>query len=220
MIRALLFDFDGLILETESPIYHSWCELYEQFGQELSKLEWDKTIGTSAAEHFDPFDQLEMMIGKSLPRKALMAQRRDREMELLYEEVTRPGVENWIGQAIDLGLRLGIASSSSAKWVRGHLTRLGLIDYFEVIHTADDVVNTKPDPALYELALASLSVAADDAIVLEDSPNGVTAAQRAGIFTIVVPNPMTEDLPLDHANMRLSSLEEIDLRFVIQLVES
>lgn len=220
MIRAIIFDFDGLILETESPVYQSWHELYDQFGMELSKQEWSQIIGTSDAEHFNPLDELEESLQLSLPRSELLAFRREREMDLIREQVILPGVEKWIDQALSLDLRLGIASSSSRDWVVSHLTRLGLIDHFEVIRTADDVEKTKPDPALYQQALENLSISADEAIVLEDSPNGVTAAKHAGIFTIAVPNPMTVDLNLDHADLQISSLEELDLKAAITYAEN
>ncbi|NIW44654.1 MAG: HAD-IA family hydrolase [Gammaproteobacteria bacterium] len=220
MIRAIIFDFDGLILETESPVYQSWHELYDQFGMVLSKQEWSQIIGTSDAEHFDPLDELEVSLHQSLPRSELLADRREREMELIREQGILPGVEKWIDQAVTMGMRLGIASSSSRDWVYSHLTRLGLIDHFEVIRTADDVEKTKPDPALYHQALDSLSISANEAIVLEDSPNGVTAAKRAGIFTIAVPNPMTVELNLDHADLQISSLEELDLQGAISYAEN
>ena len=103
------------------------------------------------------------------------------------------------------------SSSSKLDWVGWHLERLELRQFFDVVHTGDDVERTKPDPALYHLALQSLGLAADQAIVLEDSPNGVTAAQRAGIFAVAVPNPLTARLDLTHADLKLNSLAEITL---------
>ena len=211
MIRGLIFDFDGLILETEGPVYQSWVELYQAYGQELPFETWATIIGTASQEHFNPLDMLEEKIGKKLNRASLAARRVARELELVHAQTVLPGVEEKITSAKALGLKLGIASSSDRDWVAGHLNRLGLIHHFDVIHTADDVERTKPDPALYHLTLRSLGLRPQEAIVFEDSPNGVKAARSAGIFTIAVPNPLTRQLALDHANLILDSLVDFPL---------
>jgi HAD superfamily hydrolase (TIGR01509 family) len=217
MIRGLIFDFDGLILETEGPIYQSWVELFQEYGAELPFEVWATIIGTSDLEHFDPISKLEEQTGRKLDRDNIAPRRSAREIELVYAQPILPGVVDKLESAQKTGLKLGIASSSDRKWVEGHLTRLGLIDYFEVIHTSDDVTYTKPDPELYLLALKSLGLKPAEAIVFEDSPNGVTAAQKAEIFTVVVPNPLTRQLPLDHADLRLESLAAMPLDEIIQL---
>ncbi len=211
MIRGLIFDFDGLILETEGPVYQSWVELYQEYGQELPFEVWATIIGTASQEHFNPFEMLEEKIGKKLDRENLSARRVARELELIHAQTVLPGVEEKITSAKALGLKLGIASSSDREWVVGHLTRLRLAHHFDAIHTADDVEHTKPDPELYRLALRSLGLRPQEAIVFEDSPNGVKAARSAGIFTIAVPNPLTRQLSLDHADLILDSLVDLPL---------
>jgi len=217
MIRGLIFDFDGLILETESPVFQSWVELYQEYEAELPFEVWATIIGTSDLELFDPLTMLEEQIGQKLDREAIAPRRSAREIELAHAQPILPGVVEKLETAQKMGLKLGIASSSDSKWVKGHLTRLELLDYFEVIHTSDDVAVTKPDPELYLLALKSLGLKPEEAIVFEDSPNGVTAAQKAGIFAVVIPNPLTRQLPLDHADLRLNSLAEKSLEEIIQL---
>jgi len=216
MIRGLIFDFDGLILETEGPVYQSWVELFQEFGAELPFEIWATIIGTSDLEHFDPFNLLEEKIGRKLDRKTLGTHRRARQIKLAHAQPILPGVMDKLETAKKVGLKLGIASSSDSKWVKGHLSRLGLIEYFEVIHTSDDVTHTKPDPELYLLALKSLNLKPEDAIVFEDSPNGVSAAHQAGIFTVVVPNPLTRQLQLEHADLCLDSLDDLSLAEIIQ----
>ena len=100
----------------------------------------------------------------------------------------------------------------------GHLARLGLLGYFDCIRCADDVKHTKPDPELYQAVLDAFGLQGSQAIALEDSPNGVTAAQRAGIFCVAVPNPVTSQLSLEHADLRLTSLEEISLEQLLAKV--
>jgi beta-phosphoglucomutase-like phosphatase (HAD superfamily) len=84
---------------------------------------------------------------------------------------------------------------------------------------SDDVRITKPDPELFVVALAGLGLEAGQAVVFEDSPNGVLAARRAGLFTVAVPTRMTEMLPLEQADLRLSSLAELPLEELLRRVE-
>jgi HAD superfamily hydrolase (TIGR01509 family) len=219
MIRGLIFDFDGLIVDTEWSVYQSWVELFNSFNAELPLDQWTSIIGTSNHEHFDPFDVLERQVGGRVDRDRLRQQRYDREMDLIKHQPVLPGVRDYLRDAKERGLKLGVASSSSRNWVEGNLSRLGLRDYFEALHTSDDVERTKPDPALYQLALQSLDLRPTEAIVLEDSPNGVKAAKAAGIFVVAIPNPLTACLNLEHADLRLESLAELTLADLIKKVD-
>ena len=217
-IQAIIFDFDGLILETEAPVYRSWCEVYGRFGLELPFSEWGKIIGTANAEHFNPLSQLERLIGRELNHDEILRQRRERELAMIHAQPVMPGVLACLQDAKAMGLKLGVASSSSRDWVTGHLERLGLLDFFECIRTSDDVERTKPDPALYQLVLQALHVTPQEAIVFEDSPNGITAAKRAGLFCVAVPNEITRLLPIEHADMVLGSLADIRLPDLLRQV--
>jgi HAD superfamily hydrolase (TIGR01509 family) len=216
MIKALIFDFDGLILDTETPVYRSWVEIYQRFGLTLPFADWASIIGTSAAEHFDPFDQIEAALDRKLDRGKLSDERMAFELSLVAKNSALPGVEDMIAAAQNKCLKLAVASSSTRDWVVGHLKRLALIQHFDVICCAEDVALTKPDPALFLLALARLELTPEEAIVLEDSPNGITAANRAGIFSVAIPNGMTRGLPLSHADKQLDSLADISLEALIQ----
>lgn len=212
MIRALIFDFDGLILETEMPDYEAWQGIYREQGADLPFEVWGQVIGSRIEETtFDPVRYLEQQIGRSLDGEAINNEQKRRSLDLVLEQRVLPGVEGIITEARQLGLKLGIASSSPLSWVGGHLDRLGLRQNFEVIKTSDDVEHTKPDPALYLAALMALGVRADEAVVFEDSPNGVTAAKRAGLFVVAIPTELTAQLDLSHANLRATSLAEIIL---------
>jgi HAD superfamily hydrolase (TIGR01509 family) len=219
VIRGVIFDFDGLIVDTEWPVYQSWLEIYDRFGAELPLDQWTSIIGTSKHEHFDPFDVLENQIGQTLDRQDLRRKRYDREMELVSAQPILPGVESYLRYAQANSLRLGVASSSDRNWVVGNLGRLDLLEYFDVIHTSDDVERTKPDPSLYILALKSLDLAPAEAIVLEDSPNGVKAARDTGIFTVAVPNRLTATLDISLADLVLESLDMLPLVDLIRRVE-
>ena len=218
MIRGIIFDFGGLILETEEPEFQSWQELYAEFGCTLPFARWAAVIGT--AEHdFDPYAELEAQLGRPVDRAAVRARRRARFAELVAAQPILPGVEDYIADAQRLGLRLAVASSSARAWVAGHLTRLGLHDHFAALACADDVVRTKPDPALYLAALAALGLEPHEAIALEDSPNGIAAAKRAGLFCVAVPNPLTRHLSLAAADLQLTSLADLPLADLLAHVQ-
>lgn len=208
-IRALLFDFDGLIVDTETPSYASWQEVYRQHGQELPLDRWAAIIGTIGG--FEPLDYLEELHGP-IDRDAVRARKRERELELLEIEELRPGILDYLEEAERRGLKTAIVSSSSRQWVDRHLARLERAEHFDEIVTADhDPERSKPRPTLYLEALDRLGVSAAEAIAFEDSPNGVKAAKAAGIFTVAVPNGITVALGLGEADLLLASLAEVSL---------
>jgi HAD superfamily hydrolase (TIGR01509 family) len=138
---------------------------------------------------------------------------------LLGEKVVLPGVQEYIAEAKRLGLQLGVASSSSREWVVGHLTELGLYAHFDCIKCRDDVQQVKPDPALYQAVVEAFALQPSQAIALEDSPNGIAAAKRAGLFCVAVPNPLTRQLSLAHADLLISSLADLPLRQLLEHVQ-
>jgi len=220
MIRALIFDFDGLILDTEWPDYESWQEVYRSFGCDLPVEVWGQIVGGDGATDFDPYTYLARLSGQSVDREEIWVSRRQKYLDTISEQEVLPGVLDYLDAAEDMGLLLAVASSSPENWVRGHLARLGLYERFDIIKTADDVKRTKPDPELYTAALAELEVKPDEAIILEDSPNGVEAAKAAGVFAVAVPNRITEQLKLEYADLRLKSLADMPLAELIAHVEA
>lgn len=218
-IKALIFDFDGLVINTEGPVYESWQDLYQSYGLELSFDKWVSTVGSSDAE-FDPYSELERLLGHPVDWQVVGSRRQERELELIEKLPLRPGVLQYLKDAIRLGLKVGMASSSSCEWVQGHLTRLGIIDYFEIIHGKDDVRRTKPSPELYLSVLEEFGFDGEQAIVLEDSLNGVLAAKEAGCFTLAVPNNITRNLEFDIADLLLNSLEDLPLEELVGIAEN
>lgn len=216
MIRGLIFDFDGLIIDTEWSDYASWQAVFGEFGLEFPLDLWLKEVGTVGA--FDPLDYLEETLARPVDRATLRQQRyqRDREMVRMLEPL--PGVVDIITQAKQRGLRLAVASSSEHEWVDTHLKRLGLYDYFDVVCCRDDVGGrSKPDPAVYQLALQKLNLTAENVIVFEDSPNGIKAAKTAGIFTFAVPNEVTRHGDVSAADVQLHSLAGLPLSDMLRL---
>jgi len=219
MIQALIFDFDGLILDTEESEFQSWQEVFAENNAHLPLDQWAVCIGTGA-ESFDVYGYLEEQIGHAVQREEIAKNRRMRHNELLALKNVLPGVESYILDAKRLCLKLGVASSSSRAWVTGHLSRLGLLSSFDYLRCGDEVQHKKPDPELYLDVLKHFGISGEQAIVLEDSPNGIRAGQAAGIFSVAIPNVVTGQLPLEHADLRLASMADMPLEKLIALVES
>ena len=218
MIRALLFDFDGLLVDTESPSFDAWAGVYREHGHELTLETWSAAIGT--LDGFDPFADLEGRLGRPLDRERVNERRREIEFAAADLEELRDGVAEYLEEAQRLGLARAIVSSSSQDWIRRHLERLDLLDGWSSIVAADgDAARAKPRPTLYLEALDRLDVPADEAIAFEDSPNGITAAKAAGLYCIAVPNPTTASLDVTHADLVLRSLEEVPLGELLRRVE-
>jgi HAD superfamily hydrolase (TIGR01509 family) len=218
MIRAIVFDFDGLILDTEEPVYRSWLEVYEAHGEELPFERWVQIVGSTTVG-FHPQHHLEERLGRSLPKEVL-DRRIGRRTELILAQKLLPGVVQHIESAKAMGLKLGVASSSTADWVRGHLARLGILERFDCMRCRDDVANAKPEPDLYLAVLECLGALASEAIAIEDSPNGVMAAKRAGMRCVAIPNSITARLDLGQADLLLGSLAEVTLAELLRKLAS
>ena len=219
-VEALIFDYDGLMVDSETPEYQTWLEVYRSYGMDLPLTTWAQIIGRGWDEGeqvFDPHSYLERMVDHPINREAIRAQRQARYAQLTADQSALPGVVELIAKAKASGMKLGIASSSETAWVRSGLLRLRLLESFDTLQCAEMVERAKPDPALYVAALEALGVPASQAIALEDSPNGALAAVRAGIFCVVVPNAMTRALDFDHADLRLESLADISLDDLMRL---
>jgi HAD superfamily hydrolase (TIGR01509 family) len=217
-IQGIIFDFDGLICDTESTELHAWEKLYADYGVPFPFEEYQKTIG---AVHNDETPL--WLLKESAGEHFILAEAREKlhEYHKEYNEIEpmRPGVLDYLKDAENMGLKIGLASSSPLSWVGFHLDRLGIREYFDCIRTFDDVHQTKPDPQLFLLTLECLSLTASKTIALEDSINGVLAAKSAGLITIAVPNAVTRRFTFENADLTISSLEEMPLDELIALFE-
>jgi len=211
-LEALIFDFDGLILDTETPEFDVLNEIYAEYDVELSIEKWGQIIGGSAANDFDPVSDLEHLLGVSISRQPLLDRWRAEADARIATNPVLPGVLDLLNEARSRGLKLAVASSSPHVWVDTHLTRLGLFEYFAHTICSDDVTLTKPSPELFLLALSKLNVRADRAVIFEDSPNGVKAANAAGIPVVAVPNPITSQLTFENETLRLESLSQFSFK--------
>jgi HAD superfamily hydrolase (TIGR01509 family) len=213
-IEAIVFDFDGLILDTETTSFRAWVETYAEYGCTLVEDDWARHIGT--INGFDPYGTLCARATRPVPAEdALRASKRGREAELVAAEPLRPGVLEWLDEAAALELRIGIASSSPTHWIDGHLTRLDIATRFAVVTCCDDDRPPKPAPDVYLAACEALGVAPSAALAVEDSAHGVAAAKAAGLWCVAVPGPLTRSLDFSAADVVLESLADASLSEVM-----
>ena len=219
MIKAIVFDFDGLIIDTETPSYYAFKEVYEEYGVKLELETYAQCIGTTFSA-FNPFNYLEECLGSAIDHEEVRARFNDKHHKLLQVEKLRPGVIDYLQSAKAAGLKIGLATSSSVSWIDPYFERFDLRRYFNSITTSDEVANVKPDPELYLKSLEKLGVSGRETIAFEDSLNGLKAAKAAGLHCVVVPNPSTQHFPFENHNLRIGSMGEKTLADVIGLIES
>lgn len=209
MIQALLFDFDGLLVDTETPALESWQQIYAEYGYSLSLELFQHALGTS--QGFNALDHLEALLGHPVDRTAVAAQRRAIKSALSKNQPLLPGVETILTEARTLGLPCAVASSSDRNWVEGWLAFHHIRHFFACVRTADDVSHTKPAPDLFLSAAACLNIDPAHCLVFEDSPNGILAARAAGMGCVVVPGAVTQCLALPAGDLILPSLHALPL---------
>ena len=216
-IKGLIFDFDGLILDTETPEYLSWLEIYREHSAHIEPQEWATFLGTKGSVDFS-LGLLEQRSQKPVHRQEVEADYHRRANHKILQQPILPGVVDLLEEAFRSELKLAVASSSPQDWVTKHLQRLELTKYFDHILCRDDVNHIKPHPELYQAAMDRLGLAPHEGIALEDSPNGIRSAVTAGLFCVAVPNPISKQLDLSQANFLANSLADLSLNKLIQLV--
>ncbi|MEN1934719.1 HAD family hydrolase [Paenibacillus sp. 102] len=214
-MKAIIFDFDGLIVDTETIWFQSFQEVIREYGGDLPLEEFAKCIGTTDEVLYTYIEQqLKEQFNKRLIKEKVSAL----HQEKMKIPATRDGVKEYLEEAKSLGVKIGLASSSSREWVVGFLEDLGIREYFEVIKTKEDVEKVKPDPALYKAAIEELEIDSSEVVVFEDSVNGLKAAIAAGLKCVVVPNEVTKALQFENYHLRLGSMKEKSLTEVLQYV--
>lgn len=212
--RALIFDFDGLIADTESAIYDAWRELYRSQGHDLVLEEYVRCVGSTFGQ-YDPMSALEQRLGRALDWPPLLEKKDTYIREAHQGLQPLPGVRALLAEARAAGVPCAVASSSQLSWVGPWLKAFGLMEYFPVLWTRDRVREAKPSPELFLGAVGELGVPAAQCVVLEDSRNGLLAAQAAGIPCIIVPSPVTRGSDFAGAARLLPTLEGVPLEALL-----
>jgi HAD superfamily hydrolase (TIGR01509 family) len=210
MIRALIFDFDGLILDTETPLIDAYAEVHAAHGVPFDRAAFLHSVG-HADYAFDPWHGF----SPHADRAALEVDRRGRKDALLLRQPILPGVIALLDDARTRGFRIGLASNSEHTWVDPHLQRLGLFERFEFIACRGDAPSPKPEPDLYRLVLNRFGLRGQEGIAFEDSHTGVLAAKRANLWAVAVPNESTAHHEFSHADLRIRSLAEVSLEHLV-----
>jgi HAD superfamily hydrolase (TIGR01509 family) len=213
MLKALIFDFDGLILDTETPEVQVWQSIYKDHGFELPVDEWHKTVGGYGISNFDAAEHLALLSSGRLDPVSSKSRYRAEADAIIHASPILPGVIEIIEEAKAAGLKVAIGSSSPHSWVDTHAKRLNIFHYFDFITCQDDVApgRTKPNPDIYLKSLELLEIQNNEAVVFEDSINGVEAARRAGIFVVAVPNELTLQMGVS-GDITVSSIAELTLQ--------
>lgn len=212
--RALIFDFDGLIVDTESASLTAWETVLAGYGLSMPGALWRSVIGGRSSkatvlahmeQHIGPFDP-----------EPVLRRWSEANLKLVAAQPLRAGVADYLSAGLAAGLRLGVASSANVEWVASQLRRVGVHHYFDVLCTCDGRWPPKPAPDVYLAALETLGVAAREAIAFEDSPTGVSAAKAAGLYCVAVPNAVTASLSFAGADLVLPSMEAMPLRQLLE----
>ena len=213
-LRAVLFDFDGTILDTETPEFEEWRAAFRARGHDLTLELWQHSVGTVGG--YDPCAHLADLTGAPLDHDALRQEVNARHQTRCEAQPLLPGVVDRAREARAAGLKTAVASSSLSEWVEGWLARHAIRDLFDAVCTRDEVAHPKPAPDLFLLAAARLGVTPEQCLVFEDSPNGIRAARAAGMRCVAIPNPLTRRLPLGEADFVVESLGNHSLAEILR----
>jgi len=209
--EAVVFDFDGIVLDTETPLFRAWVHVFELHECTPPSLdEWAVCVGAPDGA-LDVLAILRERARRGVDVESVEQLRRQMSRQLIAAEAVLPGVEAWLAECAAQGVALGVASSSSSDWVEGHLERLGLAPSFRAVVCAGNGFPGKPAPDLYLEACRRLGADPARSLAIEDSRNGLTAAKAAGLACLVVPNAVTQGLDLSAADLRARSLAELSL---------
>jgi HAD superfamily hydrolase (TIGR01509 family) len=203
---AVLFDFDGILVDTEWAIYQAWRRTFEKYQQSLPLDIYTRCIGSDFAT-WSPKAHLEDLTGRSFDWEDLDARRQEEIVAGLHHEGPMPGVVAWLDELKHTGIPLAVVSSSSHPWVDGWLEKLGLQSYFTTTVCRGDAPRIKPAPDLFWEAARQLRVSPPRCLVVEDSRNGLHAAKAAGMSVWAIPNRVTACLDFTEADHVFPTME-------------
>jgi putative hydrolase of the HAD superfamily len=220
MINTFIFDFDGLILDTELACYLTWVDIYKKYHAKLPLEEWIVCVGTTE-EAFDPIKYLKQITKiESLDTNEILYLHNKEYRQRTSNLVIKPGVLDYLEWARKNQFNIAIASSSDKDWVISHLENLQIIQYFDVVRTNNDVEKVKPDPELYLSVKKYFQINDYEGVIFEDSLHGINAGLAANLFTVAVPNELTKNLELSAANLIITGLDTISPSKLLKTLEN
>jgi len=220
VIAALLFDFDGVIVNTEVPTFQSWRDIYAEYGIDLALDDWLPAVGSgsSTSGAFDAVAHLERLTGTPIDRDAVIARRTQRKAELYARAPLLPGVRERLAEALEHRLKTAIVTRNSEDRLRAQCEIVGLDHPWDALACANEEP-TRDKAELYRHALGALEVDPQEAVAFEDSPSGVRAAKRAQVLCVAVPNEITRGAAFDEADVVVSSLAERSLDEILRSLD-
>ncbi|MCX7920806.1 MAG: HAD family phosphatase [Clostridia bacterium] len=187
-MKAIIFDMDGLMIDTERLYFETQREIAQSYGKKLNHETLWKMMGRKPIESIMIFvDDLKIDIE---PAKMLEIRDRIFEDKLRKDLRPMPGLFK-ILEEFEGKMKLAIATGAPKIFLDIVMEKLDIRHYFDVIQTSDTIKNGKPDPEIYLEAIKKLGVEPEECFVLEDSSNGALAGKRAGCYTIAVPSEYT-----------------------------
>lgn len=207
MIEAILFDLDGLMVDSEPHSLASWRAILARRGVQFDQANINSLLGQRLAETA----RLAIRLFDLNDDPAALAQEKT-DYQIAHLDGTvrpMPGLIALLDLIDQRGLQKSIASSGTRAYVRAVLAATHLSDRFSTIITGDDVINGKPAPDVFLAAAAALQVAPENCLVLEDAPAGVQAAKAANMTCFAVPNNFTRSLDLSLADRIIQSLLDV-----------
>jgi HAD superfamily hydrolase (TIGR01509 family) len=206
--QVVLFDFDGILVDTEWAIYLAWKKCFSLEDRDLPLSMYTRCIG-SDFETWSPKSYLEELTGKDFDWQAMDQERQQEIVHELSDEGLMAGVVECLDVLRGQGIAAGVVSSSSHHWVDGWLEQLGIRSAFSHVTCRGDAPRIKPAPDLWLEAARRFGVAPQQCLAIEDSHNGMISAQAAGMDVWVVPNRVTSCLDFTGAQGQFSSLHEV-----------
>jgi HAD superfamily hydrolase (TIGR01509 family) len=220
MIKAVVFDFDGLIFDTETFIFQSMREVFLKHNLNLTLDDWcNKCIKNP--DEYDAYTFFQECLGKSISREEIGKLHEREYIKVVNGKSARPGVEEYLIRCRELGIKIGLATNNHRKWIDMHLEKLNLTSYFDYICTREDVERKKPFPDAYLKVLEEFKVKSSNSIAFEDSPDGALAAKRANMYCVVVPNEVTKGLEFSNEDIDLfiESMLDTELDKIIENIQ-
>jgi putative hydrolase of the HAD superfamily len=202
MIKAMVFDFDGVILDTESALLAAYGDVHRAHGMAYDHDGLMRAAGTEF--DFDPWKAFD----RTVDRTGLEHEHRKYCDARFLELPILPGVEELLISAVKAGLPVGLASNSGSVYIENHLTRLNLRRLFSFLSCRESAAAPKPAPDLYLNVTRHFGLGPGEAIAFEDSATGTLAAKRAGLRVVAIPNPCTASHDFTAADLRIHSLAD------------
>lgn len=187
MIHAVIFDMDGVLIDTEKHYNAAWCQAATEAGFPFTR---EHALLLRSCEAKEGEKLMQGIFGPSFDYYAIRERRRElvRERLAQYGLEKKPGVEETLRFLRAKGIKTAVATATALDITKSHLTTIGVCDLFDSIVSAKNVAHGKPEPDVYLYACEQIGERPQDCMAVEDSPNGIMAAYRAGLRTVMVPD--------------------------------